>query len=73
MNGITREAANILGQLDSIGTLAPDKIGNLTILEENPLKVNPLHIKDIKILGTVYRGNRSKDFIRNTKEWKCTL
>ena len=73
MIGITREAANILGQLDSIGTLATDKIGNFTILEENPLKVDPLHIKDIKILGTVYRGNGSKEFIRSIKEWKCAL
>lgn len=60
MLGITKEAANILGQLDSIGTLTVGKIGNLTILEENPLKVDPSRIKDIRILGTVHRGSKSK-------------
>ena len=57
MLGITREAANILGQLDSIGTLTVGKIGNLTILEENPLKVDSSRIKDIRILGTVHCGS----------------
>ena len=57
MLGITREAANILGQLDSIGTLSVGKIGNLTILEENPLKVDSSRIKDIRILGTVHCGS----------------
>ena len=62
MIGITRDAANILGQLDSLGTLTLGKIGNLTILEENPLKVEPSRIKDIQILGTVYRGSEPKNF-----------
>lgn len=61
MIGITRDAAKILGQLDSLGTLTLGKIGNLTILEENPLKVEPSRIKDIHIMGTVYRGSKPKD------------
>ena len=67
MSGITREAANILGQLDSIGTLTVGKIGNLTILEENPLKVDPTKIKDIKILGTVHYGSKPKIFGENVQ------
>ena len=65
MIGIPRDAANILGQLDSLGTLTLGKIGNLTILEENPLKVEPSRIKDIQIMGTVYRGSKPKDFLNN--------
>ena len=60
--GITRNAANILGHLDSLGTLKLGKVGNLTILEENPLKVDPLRMKDIRVLGTVYYGSQPKMF-----------
>ena len=62
MLGITRNAANILGQLHSLGTLSVGKVGNLTILEENPLKVDPLRIKDIRVLGTVYYGSQPNHF-----------
>ena len=67
MIGITRDAADILGQLSSLGTLTEGKIGNLTILEENPLKVKPSRIKDIRILGTIYRGGKSKDLEKCNK------
>ena len=32
------------------------KTANFTILAENPFKVDPMHIKDIKIIGSVFRG-----------------
>ena len=67
MLGITREAANILGQLDSLGTLTVGKVGNLTILEENPMKIDPTKIKDIKILGTVHYGSQPKTFGYNVR------
>ena len=67
MLGITREAANILGQLDSLGTLTVGKVGNLTILEENPMKIDPTKIKDIKILGTVHYGSKPKIFGDNVR------
>merc|ERR1712227_404521 len=65
MKAVTKEAANILGQLDSMGTLTVGKLGNLTILEEDPfdayrLAALKMEIKDIPILGTVFRGHDIK-------------
>ena len=64
MIGITRDAANKLGQLHSLGTLTVGKIGNLTILEQNPLKIHPSNIKDIRVLGTVYHGSKPKEIFK---------
>jgi len=65
MKAVTKEAANILGQLDSMGTLTVGKLGNLTILEEDPfdayrLAALKMEIKDIPIHGTVFRGHDIK-------------
>jgi hypothetical protein len=38
------------------GTLAPGKLADLVILEKNPLKVDPMTIKDIKVLETIKEG-----------------
>ena len=46
----------ILGQLDTLGTVTTGKIANFTLLKENPLKVDIEHIKDVEVLGTVYKG-----------------
>lgn len=51
--GITRDAALILGQLSSLGTITAGKIANLTLLKQNPLKVDIDDIKDVQVLGTV--------------------
>lgn len=61
MKAITREAANILGQLDSMGTLTIGKLGNLTLLKEDPFTIDPEKIKDIKVLGTVFQGGNLKE------------
>ena len=38
------------------GTLEPGKYADLVILQENPLKADPLHIKDIAVLETIKQG-----------------
>jgi predicted amidohydrolase YtcJ len=38
------------------GTLEPGKYADFVILAENPLKVDPLHIKDITVLETIKNG-----------------
>ena len=38
------------------GTLEPGKLADLVILEQNPLKVDPRTIKDIKVLETIKDG-----------------
>jgi len=57
IQGITIEAARTLNLENEIGSIKVGKRANFTILEENPLKVKPMHIKDIKVKGVVYNGD----------------
>ena len=56
LKAITIDAARALNLENEIGSLKKGKIANFTILEENPFKVNPIAIKDIKVVGIVYKG-----------------
>ncbi len=38
------------------GSLTPGKLGDLVILSDNPLKVDPMKIKDIMVLETIKEG-----------------
>jgi len=49
-------AAEQYDEQDRRGSLEPGKIADLVILDRNPLKVEPLSIKDIKVLETVKEG-----------------
>ena len=60
MLGITKNAAIIMGTDDVMGTIEQDKFANFTILNENPLEVKEIAIKDIKIHATVYKGKMNK-------------
>ena len=41
---------------DSKGTLAPGKLADLVILDRNPLTVDRMAIKDIKVVETIKEG-----------------
>jgi len=56
LRGVTIEAAYSLKLEEQIGTIVPGKRANLTILEDNPLTVDPMSIKDVKVWGTVMEG-----------------
>ena len=56
MKAITIEAARCLNLENEIGSIREGKAANFTILKENPLKVNPVRLKDIPVGGVVYRG-----------------
>lgn len=49
-------AAEQYGEQDSKGSLAPGKLADLVILDKNPLQVDPMDIKDIRILETIKEG-----------------
>ncbi len=39
-----------------IGSITPGKRANFTILADDPYQVDPLRLKDLTVLGTVYEG-----------------
>ena len=59
MQAITIAAAKTLNLENSLGSIEIGKIANFTILDRNPFKIDTMLIKDIEVLGTVYRGNLS--------------
>ena len=53
---MTRFTAEQYDELDSKGTLEQGKRADLVILDKNPLKVNPIKIKDIEVVETIKDG-----------------
>jgi hypothetical protein len=56
LKAITINAAYQYAEEDSKGSLEPGKLADLVILDKNPLKVDPMTIKDIKVLETIKEG-----------------
>lgn len=56
LRAVTIDAARSLTLELEHGSIAPGKDANFTILDEDPLAVEPDAIKDIKVLGTVLEG-----------------
>ncbi|MEQ5787608.1 amidohydrolase [Erythrobacter sp. NFXS35] len=56
LRGVTIEAAWSLRMENEIGSITPGKRANLTILDANPLAVDPMEIRNIKVWGTVMEG-----------------
>lgn len=56
LRAITIEAAYSWRREDTLGSIAPGKIANFTVLEQDPYAVAPERLKDIPIWGTVFEG-----------------
>jgi predicted amidohydrolase YtcJ len=56
LKAMTIWVAEQYGEQDSKGSLEPGKLADLVILDRNPLKVEPMAIKDIKVIETVKDG-----------------
>ena len=56
LQAITINAARVLNLENEIGSIESGKIANFVLLNENPMRIDPMMLKDINILGTVYRG-----------------
>jgi predicted amidohydrolase YtcJ len=50
-----------MGLEDDYGSISPGKYANFTILSHNPLTIDPLLIKSIKIKGTSVEGRLFKN------------
>lgn len=56
MKAITIDAARTLNLEKQIGSIAEGKKANFVILDKSPFSVEPIKIKDIKVLATVFKG-----------------
>ena len=56
LRAITLNAAKVLGLSDEIGSIRAGKKADFTVLAEDPLTCDPMHIKDIEIKATVFEG-----------------
>ena len=53
---MTINVAHQYGEQASKGSLEVGKLADLVILDQNPLKVEPMTIKDIKVVETIKEG-----------------
>jgi predicted amidohydrolase YtcJ len=56
LQGITSNAAFVLRMDDVTGSIKVGKKADFVILQENPMKIEAIKLKDIKVLETVYEG-----------------
>jgi predicted amidohydrolase YtcJ len=56
LKAMTIWAAEQYGEQDSKGTLEPGKLADLVILDRNPLEIEPMAIKDIRVVETIKEG-----------------
>lgn len=56
MKAVTIEAAKSIRLEKEIGTITVGKKADFVLLAENPFKINPVKIKDIRILETFFEG-----------------
>jgi predicted amidohydrolase YtcJ len=56
LQAITINAAHILGMADDTGSIRAGKYADFTVLDEDPLTCDPMHIADLNIHATVFEG-----------------
>ncbi len=56
LRAVTINAAWVLGIADQTGSIRAGKKADFTILADDPLTIDPMKIKDIEILATVFEG-----------------
>lgn len=56
LRAVTIEAAYSWRLEDQLGSITPGKFANFTVLGEDPYAVNPLYLKDIPVVGTMFEG-----------------
>lgn len=67
LKSITIWGAEQFFEEDKKGSLKAGKLADLVILDKNPLKVDPMTLKDIKVIETIKEGNtvyRNTEFIQ---------
>lgn len=57
LKAVTINAAYAYFEEKKKGSISPGKVANFVILNDNPLKVDQMAIKDIQVLETIKEGN----------------
>lgn len=57
LKAVTIHAAHQYFEEDQKGSLKPGKLADLVILDQNPLEVDPMLIKDIRVMETIKEGS----------------
>ncbi|WP_231968548.1 amidohydrolase family protein [Polynucleobacter necessarius] len=56
LQGFTTKAAYEYKEEDKKGSITTGKLADFVVLDRNPLKVNPMEIKDIQVQETIKNG-----------------
>ena len=56
LKAVTLDAAYSMQLEKDVGSIVSGKLANFTVLADNPLTVDPMTIKDIRVWGTVHEG-----------------
>lgn len=56
LHAVTMGAAYTLGLDHRIGSIAPGKLADFAVLEDDPASVDPARLKDVRVWGTVLGG-----------------
>lgn len=56
LRAVTIESAYSWQKENELGSICPGKIANLTVLDQDPLTVEPMNLKNITIWGTMFEG-----------------
>jgi predicted amidohydrolase YtcJ len=56
LKAMTINVAQQYGEEESKGSLEVGKLADLVILDQNPLKIDPVRIKEIKVVETIKEG-----------------
>ena len=56
LQAITINAAHILGMADITGSIRAGKYADFTVLDDHPLQVDPMQIRDLDVVATVFEG-----------------
>jgi len=57
MKGITITAARTFEMENEIGSIKVGKEATFTLLKQNPFKIDPTKLKDIPVVGVIYKGD----------------